>query len=125
MEGWPALLESFGETERRASVAFVAGREVSLGESERNEAVRRAVVVRAVGGDPHRELALDEDAVTRLADELDAAGRRTELRGGLLALERVVIGPRGSATVARLLEEPDLAWRAFAAALLAAELADE
>ena len=125
MEGWPALLESFGETERRASVAFVAGRDVSLEESERNEAVRRAVVVRAVGGDPHRELALDEDAVTRLADELDDPGRRAELRDGLLALARVATGPRGSATVASLLGEPDLAWRAFAAALLAAELADE
>ena len=125
MEEWPALLESFGETERRASVAFVAGRQVSLPEDERNQAVRRAVVVRAVGGDPHRELTLDEDAVTRLADELDDAARRAELRDGLEALRGVETGPRGAATLARLLEEPELAWRAYAAALLAAELADE
>lgn len=125
MEEWAALIESFGETERRASVAFVAGRGVSLPEDERNEAVRRAVVVRAVEGDPQRPLALDEDAVTRLADELDDPARRAELRAALVALERVVTGPRASATLARLLNEPDLAWRAFAAALLAAELADE
>ena len=125
MEGWPALLESFGETERRASAAFVAGRRVSLEEAERNEAVRRAVVVRAVCGDPHRELALDEDAVTRLADELDEPTRRAELREGLLALQEERMGPRGKTTIALLLAEPDLAWRAFAAALLGAELADE
>ena len=41
---------------------------------ELNEALRRALVVRAVGGSPQREVTLEEDAVLRLAEELDVAG---------------------------------------------------
>ena len=123
---WLELVESFGERERWTAVAFVAGRHVAFDEDELNEALRRAVVVRAVGGDPHRELTLDEDAVTRLADELDEPQRRAELRSGLVALaEAPQIGANAGAAIAALVESPDLAWRALCGALLAAELADE
>lgn len=126
VESWLELGETFGEPERWTSVAYVAGGHVALVEEERNEAVRRALVVRAVGGDPQRELALDEDAVTRLAEELDEPARRAELREGLLSIQRSGdAGPLVAGAVARLLDSPDLAWRSFAAALLAAELADE
>jgi hypothetical protein len=122
---WLDLLESFGEVERWTSLAFVAGRQVALAEDERNEALRRALVVRAVGGDPHRELSLDEDAVTRLADELDSPERREQLLRavadiGAVAADRPTVG----AAVARLVSSPDLAWRAFCGALLAAELSE-
>jgi hypothetical protein len=123
---WLDLLESFGEVERWTSVAFVAGRDVSLDEEERNEALRRALVVRAVGGDPHRELALDEDAVTRLADELDSPERREALVRALAELGgRVGERPDVAGAIATLVASPDLAWRAFCAALLAAELSAE
>ena len=46
------------------------------GATNLGEALRRALVVRAVGGSPQREVTLDEDAVQRLADELVSDGRR-------------------------------------------------
>ena len=54
---WLDLLETFGEVDRCVSVAWVAGGEVTLDAGGRlNEALRRALVVRAVGGAPNREL---------------------------------------------------------------------
>jgi len=100
--------------------------EISLDEAERKAALRRATLVLAAGGDPHREIDHDTVAVARLADELDTPERRASLAqalGGLAAqaegLETV------SAALAMLLAEPDLAWRTLALALLADELADE
>ena len=83
-------------------------------EDERNEALRRALVVRAVGGDPTRDLELDEPAVTRLAEELDAPERREALLAALRTIPH--------AAVDALAADPDLAWRCYAAALIAAEL---
>jgi hypothetical protein len=124
--GWTALLQSFDERERWTSLAFVAGQQVVLDEEERNEALRRALVVRAVGGDPHRELTLEEDSVTRLAEELDDPAHRAELRSGLEALlQSGHAEPLAAEVAATLLASPDLAWRAFCAALLAAELGDD
>lgn len=115
-EQWLGLLDSFGEVERWTALAFVAGRAVELPDDERNEAVRRAVVVRAVGGDPSRELDLEETAVTRLAEELDAPERREQLQLALAQIPHPAVGA--------LLDDPELAWRCFAAALIADELAD-
>jgi hypothetical protein len=80
-----------------------------------NEAVRRALVVRAVGGDPTRDLDLEETAVTRLAEELDAPDRRERLQLALASVRH--------ASARALIEDPELAWRCFAAAVLADELA--
>jgi hypothetical protein len=97
---------------------------VSLPEAALNEALRRALVVRAVGGAPDRELELGEEAVVRLAAELDAAEPRTELRRGLESLRAVVAGrPPAEATLDALLADDGLAWRCFVAGRLAAELA--
>jgi hypothetical protein len=106
-----------------ALLAFVAGREVELPEDELRSARRRAMLVLAAGGDPHRELELDARAVLVLAHDLDSPGRRQALREGLTALRREA----GSLQqVSRLLDEleadADVAWRAFACALLAEEL---
>ena len=91
---------------------------------ELDEALRRAVVVRAVGGSPNREVTLDEEAVVRLAAELDLPERRAALTLGLDTLRaRVSVRPAAVATVDLLLQDGDLAWRCFAAGQLAAELA--
>ena len=89
-------------------LAWLAGRAVEVDEDERRGAVRRSLLLLAAGGDPTRELDLDGRAVTALADELDAPERRAALDDGLRELGADV--------------PSDLAWRAFAASLLAEEL---
>jgi hypothetical protein len=74
--------------------------------------VRRALLVFAAGGDLHREPSLAEPAVAELARDLDAPERREAL---LTALH----GVEGADP---LLSDPELAWRAYACALLADEL---
>ncbi len=86
-------------------------------------ALRRAMLLLAAGGDPHRELELDGRAVGALAAELDRPERRAEVSRGLEALRAEAAG---LATVTRALDEllldADLAWRAYVCALLADEL---
>ncbi len=123
MEAWVAGLEDMDGDGRRAALAYVAGQQVELPEEELNEALRRALVVRAVGGSPQRELALDEEAVVRLAAELDGSERRRALQSALESLRvHVRDRPAAAASLGELLADGDLAWRCFAAARLAAEL---
>jgi hypothetical protein len=124
MEAWVAGLDAMDDDGRRVALAYVAGKDVEIPEDDLNEALRRALVVRAVGGNPQRELSLEEEAVVRLAEELDEAGRRRALREGLESLRvRVRDRPAASASFEELLADGDLAWRCFAASRLAAELA--
>jgi len=124
VDAWVAALESMDDDGRRASLAYVAGQQVDIPHAELNEALRRALVVRAVGGSPQRELHLDEDAVVRLADELDGAERRAALRSGLESLRvHVQARPAAEAALDALLADGDLAWRCFAAAHVAAVIA--
>jgi hypothetical protein len=100
--------------------------EVEIPDAERKAALRRSMLVLAAGGDPHRELDHDEVAVERLAAELDTADRRSRLEAALRALAAAAEGlPVVSESLATLLNEPDLAWRTYALALIADELADE
>jgi hypothetical protein len=123
MEAWVAGLEDMDRDARRAALAYVAGQAVEIPEDELNEAVRRALVVRAVGGSPQRELSLAEEAVVRLADELDGAERRRELERGLESLRvHVRVRPATTASLDELLADSDLAWRCFAAAQVASEV---
>ena len=92
-----------------------------IAEEELNEALRRALVVRAVGGSPQREVTLEEDAVLRLAEELDSAERRGALLRELASL-RDGLGPGASASLDALVADDAFAWRCFAAGSLAAEL---
>ena len=118
------LLDTLGEVERWVSICFVAGRSVAIDPDELNSALRRAIVVRAVGGDPHRELTIDEDAVVRLAEELDSPARREQLQLGLAGLRDLGQDrPEVAETIVTLVAAPDLSWRAFCAGLLADELA--
>ena len=100
--------------------------DVELGEADRKAALRRAMLVLAAGGDPHREIDHDTVAVARLADELDTAERRASLAGALagLATEAQGLGTV-SAALTRLQDDPALAWRTLALALVADELAEE
>ena len=124
MEAWIAALETMDDEGRRASLAYVAGKQVEIPDDELNEALRRALVVRAVGGNPQRELRLDEEAVVRLADELDGVERRAALRRGLEPLRGLVAAGPAAAELDELLANTALAWRCFAAAHLAAEIAN-
>jgi hypothetical protein len=119
---WLDVLEGLGEVERWVSAAWVGGRDVPLPEDELNEALRRALVVRAVGGSPQREVTLEEEAVLRLADELDSPDRRAALSGRLATLRERMDSPAAVAALDALLADGDLAWRCFAAGRLAAEV---
>ena len=107
-------------------LCFFAARRVVVDEDELNSAVRRAELLLAAGGDPRRPLDPFGRAATSLAEDLDSAERRAQLRLGLEALVGEVQGLRGAReSLALLLSDTDLAWQAYATALLAEALADE
>src|SRR5581483_3221205 len=105
-------------------LAYLAGEGVELDESELNGARRRALLLVAAGGDPHRELGVDDRAVKALATDLYTEVRRGQLARAIDALVlrvRELPGARDAAVF--LAGDVDLAWRLFALALLAEELA--
>jgi hypothetical protein len=65
---------------------------------------------------------LDEDAVVRLAQELNSSERRGELVRSLQSL-RITAGPSASGSIDALVADESFTWRCFAAGCLAAELA--
>jgi hypothetical protein len=106
-------------------LAFLAGQSVTLDQAELNGARRRALLLVAAGGDPHRELDVDDRAVKAVAADLYTQERRDELAR---AIDAIVLRVR-DLPVARegalfLAGDVDLAWRLFALALLAEELAE-
>ena len=106
-------------------LSWIAGTEVAVGEEELRGAIRRALLLLAAGGDPHRALELDGRAVTALAAELDLPARRDGLTRGLEALRAQATGlPRTEAALEALLGDTDLAWLSYAAGLLGEELAE-
>jgi hypothetical protein len=109
-----------------AVLAYVAGAGVDLPDAELNEARRRALLLLAAGGDPHRELGVDDRAVKSLAVDLWSEERRDALVAALdeLALQAREL-PRVRETVISLVRDPELAWRLYALALLAEELGDD
>ena len=100
--------------------------DVGLDPAERKVALRRAMLVLAAGGDPHREVDYDTVAAIRLAEGLDTPARRESLAAALagLAAQAEGLGAVSEALTA-LQSDPDLAWRTLALALLADELAEE
>jgi len=104
-------------------LAAVAGAEIPLDGEERGGAVRRALLLLAAGGDPSRGLDLGGRAVSALATDLDGPGRREILASALAELASEAEGlPHLSEALRGLLDAPDIAWRAYACSLLAAEL---
>ena len=108
-----------------AVVAYLAGDHVELADGELNEARRRALLLLAAGGDPHRELGLDDRAVKALAADLWSESRLEALAAGLdeLALRAREL-PSVRAAVLHLAGDLELAWRLFALALVAEELGE-
>lgn len=120
------LAERAPQDEQLTALSFAAGAHVALDEAERAAAVRRSLLLLAAGGDPRRRLEPYGRAVSALAEDLDAPERRRALAAGLADLEGVVAGLRGLGESLRLLRrDPDLAWRAYALALLADALTDD
>ena len=104
-------------------LAYLAGQAVSFDESELNGARRRALLLVAAGGDPHRTLEVDDRAVKSLAADLYDAARREQLARSLDALVlRVRELPVAREAALFLVSDVDLAWRLFSLALLAEEL---
>jgi hypothetical protein len=126
LEGLERQLRKGPVTELWPLLAYVAGREVELGDEELNAATRQAMLLLAAGGDPARGLELDGRAVTSLAENLDASERRLALMHGVDEL----VGRASKLPLVRdglfnLAAQPELAWRAFACALLAEELGSD
>ena len=104
-------------------LASVAGREVGIDEDEAHGASRRALLLLASGGDPERGLDLNGRAVTALAEEVRTVDRQLALDQGLDELKAQAKGlPHVSEALHGLMHAPEVAWRAYAASLLADEL---
>jgi hypothetical protein len=106
-------------------LAYVAGRSIEIPEDELSGARRRALLLVAAGGDPHRELGVDDRSVKALAADLYTEERRGQLARGLDDVVRRV----RELAVAReaalfLVADLDLSWRLLALALLAEELGE-
>ena len=104
-------------------LAFLAADGVGFDEGELAAARRRAMLVLAAGGDPHRDLGPDTQAVTSLAEDLSSPELRAGLTGALTALRSHAQDlPRVSVVLDALIDDPESAWLWLACALLADEL---
>jgi hypothetical protein len=104
-------------------LATVAGADVQVDPDEVHSAARRALFLLTAGGDPERGLDLDGRAVAALAEDLRTVDRQLALERGLLDLRLQVQGlPHTSEAVHGLIDAPDVAWRAYAAGVLAEHL---
>ncbi len=106
-------------------LAYLAGQAVEIDDEDLNGARRRALLLVAAGGDPHRELDIDDRAVKAIATDLYTDERRDQLSRAIdiLALNVRDLPAAREATLF-LAADVDLAWRLFALALLAEELAE-
>ena len=105
-------------------LAYIAGQAVEIDEDELNGARRRALLLVAAGGDPHRELDVDDRAVKAVAADLYTEERREQLARSIDALVlRVRDLPTAREAALFLAGDVDLAWRLFGFGLLAEELA--
>ncbi len=108
-----------------AVVSYLAGQRVELPESELNQGRRRSMLLVAAGGDPHRELGVDDRAVKALAADLHTEERQAQLAAGLDELAVIARDlDRAREAVLYLVKDVDLAWRLFALGLLAEELGE-
>ena len=106
-------------------LAYLAGQTIELDEAELNASRRRALLLLAAGGDPHRELAVDDRAVKALAADLYTEERREQLARSVDSIVlRVRDLPVAREAAIFLASDLDLAWRLLALALLAEEVAE-
>jgi hypothetical protein len=106
-------------------LAYIAGQAVEISGEDLNGARRRALLLVAAGGDPHRDFDVDDRAVKSLAADLYTDERREQLGRSIDALV-LHVRERGVAREAALFlaGDVDLAWRLFSLGLLAEELAE-
>jgi hypothetical protein len=105
-------------------LAYIAGQAVEIDESDLNGGRRRALLLVAAGGDPHRDLEVDDRAVKALAADLYTEERRAQLGRSMDALVlRVRELPVAREAALFLAADMDLTWRLFSLSLLAEELA--
>jgi hypothetical protein len=127
-EGLAGLLERVeaGELGDPPTIlAYIAGQNVEIPQAELNETRRRALLLLAAGGDPHRELSVDDRAAKAIAVDLFSEERRAELGTGIDELVLLARGlPRTRDAALYLAGDLDLAWRLFALGLLAEELGE-
>jgi hypothetical protein len=106
-------------------LAYIAGQAVEIEEADLNGARRRALLLVAAGGDPHRGLDVDDRAVKALAADLHTDERRRQLGR---SIDSLVLRVRDRETAREaalfLAGDVDLAWRLFSLALLAEELGE-
>src|SRR3954466_2738956 len=106
-------------------LAYIAGQAVEIDEAELNASRRRALLLVAAGGDPHRELSVDDRAVKAIAADLYSDERRHQLARSIDAIVlRVRDLPAAREAALFLAADIDLAWRLLGLALLAEELAE-
>ena len=104
----------------------VAGRTVHVDEDEAHGAARRALLLLSAGGNPGRGLDLHGRAVSAMADELRTVDRQIALEEGLKQVRLQAEGlPHVSEALHGLSEAPDIAWRAYAAGILAQALGED
>jgi hypothetical protein len=120
------LLEAGPSNSLLLGLAWLAGQGIELDEEEVRATLRRAELLLATGGDPRRELELDDRAVSAVAADLDGEAARDQLED---ALARLTADSEGLAAVsdglARLRSQPDLAWQCYAYALLAEAIGED
>ena len=105
-------------------LAYIAGQSVAIDDEDLNGGRRRALLLVAAGGDPHRDLDVDDRAVKALAADLYTDERRRQLGRSIDALVlRVREQPVAREAALFLAADVDLAWRLFSLSLLAEELA--
>ena len=106
-------------------LAYVAGQAIEMDDEELNGARRRALLIVAAGGDPHRELEVDDRSVKALAADLYTEERREQLGRSIDALVVRVRDLNAAREAALFLAgDVDLAWRLFSLGLLAEELGE-
>jgi hypothetical protein len=105
------------------SLAYLAAADIVVPEEERRPAARRALLLLAAGGDPTRGLDLEGRAVRSLAGDLATPQRLQAMSDGLDGVLGQAAGLAHVSEVARALRSNvDIAWRAYAASILADEL---
>jgi len=118
------LLEAGPSNSLLLGLAWLAGQSIEHNEDEQRAALRRAELLLATGGDPRRELDLDDRAVTSVAADLDEEAAREQLEDSLGWLAKEAEGlPGVTRALAELRAQPELAWQCYAAALLADAIA--
>lgn len=114
------------EEDAAAAVAYAAAMSLGLDEVALAGPLRRALLLLAAGGDPHRELDPDARAVRALGNELEVLVTDAELTAAYTSVHARARGlPRLEAAAAALAEDAEAARRALALALIGAELAEE